>query len=38
VSEGKHDDLVMALAVALFGYRLRALPVKGAALARLARG
>ncbi|WP_031500092.1 hypothetical protein [Bryobacter aggregatus] len=30
VSEGKHDDLVFALALALFGTRMRVLPTTGA--------
>jgi hypothetical protein len=34
VTEGEQDDLVMALALALHGYRRKLLPTKGAALRR----
>ena len=35
-SEGRHDDLVFALGLALVGYRQRVLPVDGKAVRRLA--
>jgi len=31
---GRHDDLVFALALALFGVRMRVLPVEGEAVRR----